>query len=145
MSIAKILVVEDDADVRLGYHVLLRAHQYATAFAADSLTAISEARKHQPDLIILDLGLPAGDGFVVLERLRANMNFALTPVIVVSARDPHGNRERALKGGAQAYVQKPWNDSELLGLISSLLGHAPAAAVPGIRRPVDPGESVQGD
>ena len=58
MTNKKILIVEDDADVRLGYHVLLKANGYDTCFAADSITAISEARKHMPDLIILDLGSP---------------------------------------------------------------------------------------
>jgi DNA-binding response OmpR family regulator len=122
MSDKKILIVEDDADVRLGYHVLLKANHYDTFFAADSTSAVSEARKHKPDLIILDLGLPAGDGFIVLERFRANTHLAVIPVIVVSARDLQGNKERALKAGAQAYVQKPWNDDELLALMSDLLG-----------------------
>ena len=122
MNKKKILVVEDDADVRLGYQVLLKANHYDTFFAADSTSAVSEARKQQPDLIILDLGLPAGDGFVVLERFRANPNLAVIPVIVVSARDLQGNKERALKAGAKAFVQKPWNDSELLTLISEHLG-----------------------
>ena len=122
MSHKKILIVEDDADVRLGYQVLLKANHYDTFFAADSTSAVSEARKQQPDLIILDLGLPAGDGFVVLERFRANPNLAVIPVIVVSARDLQGNKERALKAGAKAFVQKPWNDSELLTLISEHLG-----------------------
>jgi two-component system KDP operon response regulator KdpE len=122
MSNKKILIVEDDADVRLGYQVLLKANHYDTFFAADGTAAVSEARKHQPDLIILDLGLPAGDGFIVLERFRGNMNLAVIPVIVVSARDLHGNKERALKAGAKAFVQKPWNDSELLTLISEQLG-----------------------
>ena len=125
MSNKKILIIEDDADVRLGYKILLTAHHYDTFFAADGLSAIGEVRKHQPDLIILDLGLPAGDGFIVLGRLRGNMNLALTPVIVVSGRDIHGNTERALKAGAQAFVQKPWNDQELLATIRQLLneGH----------------------
>jgi DNA-binding response OmpR family regulator len=121
MSNKKVLIVEDDADVRLGYQVLLKAKNYDTVFAGDSLSAVSEARKHQPDLIILDLGLPAGDGFIVLERFRAMTQLSLIPVIVVSARDLHGNKERALKAGAKAYLQKPWNDNELLGLISQLL------------------------
>ena len=121
MSNKKILIVEDDADVRLGYQVLLKAKHYDPVFAGDSLSAVSEARKHQPDLIILDLGLPAGDGFIVLERFRAMTQLSLIPVIVVSARDVHGNKERALKAGAKAYLQKPWNDNELLGLISQLL------------------------
>jgi CheY-like chemotaxis protein len=122
MTNKKILIVEDDADVRLGYHVLLKANGYDTFFAADSLAATSEARKHNPDLIILDLGLPAGDGFVVLERLRGNMPLPPMPVIVVSGRDLRGNKERALKAGAKAFVQKPWDDDELLELIARLLG-----------------------
>ena len=122
MSNNKSLIVEDDADVRLGYRVLLKANHYDTFFAADSTSAVSEARKHKPDLIILDLGLPAGEGFIVLERFRANTHLAVIPVIVVSARDLQGNKERALKAGAQAYVQKPWNDDELLALMSDLLG-----------------------
>lgn len=127
----KILVVEDDGDVRLGYHVLLRAHHYRTCFAADSVAAISEARRERPDLILLDLGLPGGDGFVVLERLRMNTNLGMIPVVVVSARDHHGNEPRALEAGARAYVQKPWDDDELLSLIRRELDHAapPASRV----------------
>ena len=122
MANMKILIVEDDADVRLGYQVFLKAHHYDTFFAADGISAISEARKHQPDLIILDLGLPAGDGFVVLERLVAITHLSLIPVLVVSARDTLGNKARALKAGAKAYLQKPWSDSELLATIGELTG-----------------------
>ncbi|HMJ19421.1 MAG TPA: response regulator [Gemmatimonadaceae bacterium] len=128
MSIKKILIVEDDADVRLGYRVLLRAQGYDTFFAADSIAAISEARKHLPNLIVLDLGLPAGDGFVVMERLQApaNVDLAGIPVIVVSGRDLRGNKERALAAGAKAFVQKPWDDDDLLGHIARLLGEPDA-------------------
>jgi DNA-binding response OmpR family regulator len=122
MSNKKILVVEDDADVRLGYNVLLKAHHYDMFFAADSLCAMTEARQHRPDLMILDLGLPAGDGFVVLERFRAIPNLGVIPVIVVSGRDVRGNKERAMKAGAKAFLQKPWNDDELLAIIGDLLG-----------------------
>jgi two-component system KDP operon response regulator KdpE len=122
MTNKKILIVEDDADVRLGYAVLLKAHHYSTCFASDAAAAISEARKSEPDLILLDLGLPAGDGFVVLDRLRSNMNLATIPIIVVSARDAHANKDRALKAGARAFLQKPWNDSELLALVRDALG-----------------------
>ena len=121
MTNKKILIVEDDADVRLGYQVFLKANHYDTFFAADGVSAMSEARKHQPDLIILDLGLPAGDGFTVLEWFRMNTYLSVIPVIVVSARDPHANKERALRAGAKAYVQKPWNDHELLAMIGKLL------------------------
>lgn len=122
MAKKKILVVEDDADVRLGYHVLLKANNYDTCFAADSLAAVSEARKQKPDLVILDLGLPGGDGFLVMERLQVNTNTSMIPVVVVSARDLHGTKERALKAGAVAFLQKPWNDNELLAIISQMVG-----------------------
>jgi DNA-binding response OmpR family regulator len=122
MSNKKILVVEDDADVRLGYQILLKAKGYDTFFAADGMGAISEGRKVQPDLIVLDLGLPAGDGFVVLERLRSNLQLSMTPVIVISGRDIKANKERALKAGARAFLQKPWDDAELLATIARLLG-----------------------
>lgn len=135
MSNKKILVVEDDADVRLGYQVLLRANTYDTCFAADGNGAITEARKHGPDLIILDLGLPAVDGFVVLGRLQADPGLAIIPVVVVSARDSHGTRERALMAGARAYVQKPWDDSELLRTITDLIDQ-PEAESSGAPAPV---------
>jgi CheY-like chemotaxis protein len=133
MSNKKILIVEDDADVRLGYQVLLKANGFDTFFAADAISAISEARKQMPDLIILDLGLPAGDGHVVLERLRGAVNLDLgsIPVVVVSGRDLRGNKERALKGGAKAFLQKPWDDDELLSLIARLLGQPDIYGQPG--------------
>ena len=124
MSNKKILVIEDDADVRLGYNVLLKANNYDTCLAGDGVYAISETLKQRPDLIILDLGLPAGDGYVVLKRLKANPNFAVIPVIVVSGRDPHTNRELALKAGASAYLQKPWDDFDLLATIREELTHS---------------------
>ena len=118
----KILIVDDDPDVRLGMHVRLKASGYDTFFAADALACITEARKHNPDLIILDLGLPAGDGFVVMERLRLGPALAVIPVIVVSARDVRANKDRAIKAGAKAFLQKPVDNAELLAVIRQALG-----------------------
>ena len=112
----KILVIEDDPDVRLGYEMRLKANNYDTLFATDGYTSLVEAQK-QPDLILLDLGLPAGDGFSVMERLQAIPHLAMIPIIVVSARDAHANRERALQAGAKAFLQKPVNNDELLAVI----------------------------
>lgn len=120
----KIMIIDDDPDMRLGLHVRLKANNFQTVFAADALSAISEARKHQPDLIILDLGLPAGDGFVVMERFRANMHLATTPVIVVSARDRLANEQRAINAGAKAFLQKPVDNDQLLATINHLIGAA---------------------
>ena len=122
MGNKKILIVDDDPDVRQGMNVRLRANHYDTFFAGDALSSMSEARKHEPDLIILDLGLPAGDGFVVMERLKAIASLAAIPVIVVSARDVRANKDRALKAGAKAFLQKPVDNAELLAVIRQALG-----------------------
>jgi DNA-binding response OmpR family regulator len=125
----KILIVEDDRDVREGMHVRLKANHYDTAFAADALSVVNEARKQMPDLIILDLGLPGGDGFVVMERLKRIPAVASIPIIVVSARDVRGNQERALREGAKAFLQKPVDNVEFLATIRKALGEEPAPAV----------------
>jgi DNA-binding response OmpR family regulator len=111
-----ILVIEDDPDVRLGYQMRLNANHYDTIFATDGYMSMVQALK-MPDLIILDLGLPAGDGFSVMERLQAIPHLSTIPVIVVSARDPYANKERALLAGAKAFLQKPVNNEELLTVI----------------------------
>src|ERR1700683_4075166 len=113
MGNKKILIVDDDPDVRLGLHVRLKANHYNVIFAPDGMASIAEARKHMPDLIILDLGLPAGDGFSVLERLKANDSLSSIPVIVLSARDRTANRDRALKAGARVFLQKPVDNARL--------------------------------
>ena len=124
MDKKKILVIDDDQDLALGLKVRLRANNYATVFAADAISAISQAVKENPDLILLDLGLPAGDGFVVMERLDNIESLSSVPVIVMSARDPQGHRGRALGAGAKAYVQKPVDNDELLATIRKVLGEA---------------------
>ena len=122
MGNKRILIIDDDPDVRLGLHVRLAANGYDTFFAGDALTGIAEARKREPNLIILDLGLPAGDGFVVMERLQRIASLSVVPIIVVSARDVRANQERAVKAGAKAYLQKPVDNAELLAVIRRALG-----------------------
>ena len=121
MSRNKILIIEDDMDLQRGLNIRLRASNYDTAFASDAVMALSIAKKEAPDLILLDLGLPGGDGFLVLDRMRHIASLACTPVIVVSARDPLANKERALKAGAEAFFQKPVDNQELMKAIQRAL------------------------
>jgi DNA-binding response OmpR family regulator len=114
--------VDDDPDIRQGMDVRLRANHYDTFFAADADEAIAEARKHKPDLIILDLGLAAGNGFMVMERLKHVLFLAVIPIIVVSARDLNPSRARALEAGARTFLQKPVDDDEFLSAIRQALG-----------------------
>jgi DNA-binding response OmpR family regulator len=122
VSYKKILIVDDDLDVRKGMDIRLKANHYETFFAVDAISALAEARNNKPDLIILDLGLPAGDGFVVMERLKSFPALAVIPIIVVSAREVLANKERALKAGAKAFLQKHVDNAELLKVIWQALG-----------------------
>ena len=120
----KILVVDDDPDMVRALRLRLRANNYEVATATDGYSAIACAQKERPALIILDLGLPVGDGFVVLDRLQNIDALSGVPVIVLSARDPQTNEERALKAGASAFLQKPADNDELLNVIRVSLGTA---------------------
>ncbi len=124
MNKQKILIVDDDPDLRRGLNLRLRASHFDTAYATDGFSAIAMAQKEQPDLIILDIGLPAGDGFVVLERLQQSASLSCVPVIVLTARDPQFNRERSLQAGATAFLQKPADNRELMELIRTTLSPA---------------------
>jgi DNA-binding response OmpR family regulator len=121
----RILIVEDDPDVMLGYHVLLKATNFDTLFARDSSQALWETHKNRPDLIILDLGLPTPtDGFRVIEHLKAASHLKAIPILVVSGLDPHTVKERALRFGASAYLLKPADNTELLNIVSRLIGNS---------------------
>jgi two-component system KDP operon response regulator KdpE len=121
MEKQKILIVDDDPDLRRGLNLRLRANHYDTAYATDGFSAVAMAQKERPDLIILDIGLPAGDGFVVLERLQQSATLSAIPVIVVTAREPQYNKDRIMRAGATAFFQKPADNNELLNTIRAVL------------------------
>ena len=131
VSQADILVVDDDPDMRQALQIRLKANGYDVHCAEDGTGAISEARKHTPDLIVLDLGLPAGDGFVVLDTLKTNLDLSSIPVIVLSGRDRKANEERVLHAGARAFLPKPVQTNEFLAVIRRTLDerHSTSAGV----------------
>jgi DNA-binding response OmpR family regulator len=121
MNKRKVLIVDDDKDVLLGLSLRLKANGYSVALSADVISAISVARKEEPDIIILDIGLPGGDGFTVMERLSSLLPVSQIPIIVLTARDISGNKERALNAGAKAFFQKPVDNDVLLVTIRKIL------------------------
>ena len=123
---AKILIVDDDPELRMALKLRLRANHYETVSAGDGYSAIALAQKERPNLIILDLGLPVGSGFNVLKRLQENDALSHIPVIVLTARDPQSNELRSLDSGATAFLQKPADNNELLQVIRTSLRSATA-------------------
>ena len=118
---SRILIVEDDVDSRMGLSVRLRASGFDVVLAADAASAISIARQQQPDLVVLDLGLPAGDGFLVMERLRGLAETREIPIIVLTGRDPTVHEARARAAGAVAFFQKPADNTVLVATIREYL------------------------
>ena len=117
----KILVVDD---VSHSWHVvssILRTHHYQPIWATDSTRAMSEARKFHPAAIVLDLGLPDRESFILLERLKQNRPLSTIPVIVVAGHDPELTEQPAREHGAVALLPKPLKADKLIGTIREAL------------------------
>jgi len=114
----QVLVVEDEPDIRHVLRVLLEAERYRVVEATTAERADIEARSHKPDLMIVDLGLPDGDGLDVIRRVRA---WSPMPVIVLSARTLESQKIAGLDAGADDYVTKPFQAGELLARVRAAL------------------------
>lgn len=111
MNKAYILVVEDDVPVCNLITTTLKAHEYKFSSAKNGESAIMQASTHNPDIILLDLGLPDMDGVEVIKRIRSWSNM---PIIVISARSEDRDKIEALDAGADDYLTKPFSVEELL-------------------------------
>lgn len=111
MNKTLILVVEDDISVRNLMTTTLKAHDYRYLTASTGEAAILEASSHNPDIVLLDLGLPDIDGVEVIEKIRTWSN---VPIIVISARSEDTDKIDALDAGADDYLTKPFSVEELL-------------------------------
>ncbi|HEU0104474.1 MAG TPA: response regulator transcription factor [Mycobacteriales bacterium] len=121
---SRILIAEDEVRIAQFVEKGLRAAGHATTHAQDGETALMLARAGSFDLVLLDVGLPALDGFAVLRRLRGEG--VRTPVIMLTARDSVGDTVAGLEGGANDYVTKPFQFAELLARIRLRLREEPA-------------------
>ena len=106
-----ILVVEDDVPIRNLITTTLKTHDYRYLIAPNGESAILEASSHNPDIILLDLGLPDVDGVEVIKKIRTWSN---VPIIVISARSEDTDKIEALDAGADDYLTKPFSVEELL-------------------------------
>ena len=111
MNKTLILVVEDDRSIQNLMVTTLKAHDYKYLTAANGETAILEASSHNPDIILLDLGLPDMDGIDIIKKIRT---WSDVPIIVISARSEDTDKIEALDAGADDYLTKPFSVEELL-------------------------------
>jgi DNA-binding response OmpR family regulator len=114
-----LLVVDDDPTLCLGLNV--RLNHYDLCFAHDGEFALSVALIEKPDLIILDLGLPRGDGYFVLHTIKKLPELAAVPVIVLTARERSTHESLCLDAGAKRFLEKPVNNRLLLKTIEELV------------------------
>jgi two-component system, OmpR family, KDP operon response regulator KdpE len=114
----RVLVVEDEPALLRALEITLRARGYQVVSSPDGRSALTEAARHPPDAVLLDLGLPDLDGSEVIRRLRA---WTPVPVLVLSGRGGSGDKIGALDAGADDYVMKPFSMEELLARLRALL------------------------
>jgi len=127
MKQSKILVVEDDPDINAAIRIRLRAAGHQVYQAEDGLQGLLAALREEPDLMILDISLPAGDGFSIVERARLHPERSDIPFIVITASKRPELRTQAFALGASAFLEKPYDAALLLSEVDRAI-HPPAVA-----------------
>jgi two-component system, cell cycle response regulator DivK len=118
----RILIVEDQEDLRAILRDFLRASGYDTVEAVDGGEGVTQARSTQPDLILMDIQLPVFDGYEATRQIKADPALNATPVIAVSSFAMKGDEEKARASGCDGYVTKPYSPVKLLRVIRDYLG-----------------------
>jgi len=121
LAMATILVVEDELDVQKVVAKRLTSRGFTVHCASDGYQAVQKAHKIAPDLIVLDLQLPAGDGLSVLRKLRISDNTRMTPIVVLTGMTNELIKQSVLTEGVDAYLQKPYDSQVLLDTINKIL------------------------
>jgi DNA-binding response OmpR family regulator len=119
---ATILVVEDELDVQKVVAKRLASRGFTVECAADGYQAVQKAHKFSPDLIVLDLQLPAGDGLSVLRKLRISQDTKKTHIVILTGVTDEMYKQSVLTEGVDAYLQKPYDATVLLETIDKILG-----------------------
>jgi two-component system cell cycle response regulator DivK len=118
----RILVIEDQEDLRRILRHLLEGSGYVVTEAADGAEGVAKAQIEEPDLILMDIQLPVLDGYEAARQIKANPRLATTPMIAVSSFAMKGDEEKARAAGCDHYVTKPYSPIQLLRTIRILLG-----------------------
>jgi len=117
----RILVVEDQEDLRAILRDLLVGSGYEVIEAVDGQAAVASAQSERPDLILMDIQLPVLDGYEAMRRIRIDPNLGVTPIIAVSSFAMKGDEEKARASGCDGYVTKPYSPLQLLRIVKGFL------------------------
>ena len=123
----KILLVEDNKKLSMAVGIRLKANGFTFATCTDAISAVSKAVSFEPDLVMLDINLPGGDGFLVAERLMQLDVTSNTPFIFITASKKSGLREKAMGMGAVGFLEKPFDSNQLMELIEKAKGRMSGA------------------
>ena len=118
----RILVVEDQEDLRGVLRTLLTGSGYEMLEAVNGEAGVAQAKAERPDLILMDIQMPVLDGYDATRQIKADPSFKATPVIAVSSFAMKGDEEKARASGCDHYVTKPYSPMQLLRVIRSYLG-----------------------
>ncbi|GAA3871850.1 response regulator transcription factor [Saccharothrix violaceirubra] len=132
-----VLVVEDEPDIAMVLRVLLTRAGHEVLLAGDGKSGLRLVHETRPELVLLDIGLPAMDGWTVLERIR---DVSDVPVMLLTAHGQETDKVRGLRGGADDYMTKPFSNGELLARIEALLRRAGQQ-----QAPAEPADQVYDD
>jgi DNA-binding response OmpR family regulator len=121
----KILIVDDERDIVKGLMIRLQGAGYEIVTAFDGAQGVFMAHKEKPDLIILDIRMPAGNGFSVAQRLKRSIHTFTIPVIFLTGSPEKNAEDKARALGARFYIKKPYDPEELLDAIKRALEESP--------------------
>ncbi len=121
ISMRKILIIEDNKDLAGAIEGLLKLKGFETFLARDGVSGIEQARKHKPDLVLLDIMLPKLNGFEVCRMLKTDSALRHIPVLVMSTLSAPDDIDRAMECGAKDFINKPYNLEEVIKKILALL------------------------
>lgn len=117
----KILIVEDDKLISMALALRLKSKGYDVKVASDAVLAVTMAVKQPPDLIVMDISMPGGNGFMVAERIQNLTPTIGVPIIFITASKKPGLKEKAMELGAVGFFEKPYEDAQLVGAIQEAL------------------------
>ncbi|MFK7890591.1 MAG: response regulator [Granulosicoccus sp.] len=115
-----VLLVEDDKKINLALSLRLKSMGFQVSSASDAVYAMNVAQQCNPEVVLLDINLPGGDGFMVADRIRASDTFSSTPIVFITASNEQKFRTRAKEYASCMFLEKPFHSMELIDAIDEL-------------------------